>query len=408
MSSNKGDINATVFNGFLKGDPGKTPVKGIDYWTDKDKAEMVEYTKAALERVTTLDDTRLAGLSVIEAAGIPVYVSDVAAYEEYDLTKTGWYVFARISAKPGVTVTDATTVEGAEGYFLGEDHVNAAIRFEVAAVSQVVLVNWNGEDEEIFVFKATDLAVRNLDYRVTFYVYDIEDYITWEYALTTDATFAAGKAYFIKEGDEYTPAEVTAGDTVPAVYYEDLYTLTEDETFVDGKNYYTESDGVYTAAEVTVGEAITADTYYEHAYVQTEDVSFADGKAYYTKSGSTYTQATVTAGEALPTVYYVHSKVIFEGMVRNVTYRCNTIIDCPMEFILPDIEDETHGCWFEIRCQHAGEYSMTLIPPSDDVKIATEHTQKEKEGINMINLHYTVVNGTKVWRFLNTHSTIPA
>lgn len=407
---NKCEFQTNIFEGFLKGDkgdPGATPVKGTDYWTEDDKAEMVDYTKAALERVTTLDNTRLAGLSVIEAAGSPVYVSDVAEYEEYNLTKTGWYVFARISAKPGVTVADTTTVEGAEGYILGEDHIDVAIRFEVAAVSQVVLVNWNGEDEEVFVFKATDLAVRNLDYRVTFYVYDIAPYASWEFTPATDATFTAGKYYYLKDGDEYTLAEVTEGETVPAVYYEDLYTLTEDETFADGKTYYTESAGVYTAAEVTAGEAVTADTYYEHAYVQTEDETFADGKVYYTKSGTTYTQATVTAGEALPTLYYVHSKVTFEGMVRNITYVCNTPIDCPVVFNLPEVEDETHGCWFEIRFRHTGSFSSTLVVP-EGVKVATEHTQAETAGMNMVDLHYTAVGGTKLWRFMNTHSTIPA
>ena len=77
-----------------------------------------------------------------------------------------------------------------------------------------------------------------------------------------------------------------------------------------------------------------------------------------------------------------------------------------MEFILPEIEDDTHGAWFEIRCRHAGSYSITLLPP-EGVKIATEHTQKEKAGVNMINLHYTVVDGVKIWRFMNTCSTIP-
>lgn len=406
---NKCEFQTNIFEGFLKGDkgdPGATPVKGTDYWTEDDKAEMVDYTKAALERVTTLDNTRLAGLSVIEAAGSPVYVSDVAEYEEYNLTKTGWYVFARISAKPGVTVADTTTVEGAEDYILGEDHIDVAIRFEVAAVSQVVLVNWNGEDEEVFVFKATDLAVRNLDYRVTFYVYDIAPYASWEFTPATDATFTAGKYYYLKNGDEYTLAEVTDGEAVPAVYYEDLYTLTEDESFADGKTYYTESAGVYTAAEVTAGEAVTADTYYEHAYVQTEDETFADGKVYYTKSGTTYTQATVTAGEALPTLYYVHSKVTFEGMVRNITYVCNTPIDCPVVFNLPEVEDETHGCWFEIRFRHTGSFSSTLVVP-EGVKVATEHTQAETAGINSVDLHYTAIGGLKIWRFLNTHSSIP-
>ena len=96
-----------------------------------------------------------------------------------------------------------------------------------------------------------------------------------------------------------------------------------------------------------------------------------------------------------------------EGLVRNVTYRLDEIVDCPMDFILPEIEDDCHGAWFEIRCRHAGTYSMTLVPP-EDVKIATEHSQKETAGVNMINLHYTVVDGIKIWRFMNTHSGIPA
>ena len=360
-------------------------------------------------RVTTLDGTVLASANVVKAVGIPVYVKEamLSNYEEYGLTETGWYIFARITAKPGVDASMAT-VEGAAGFITASDHVDIAVRYEVASLSKAIRITW-GDETETFVFEADDLAIRNLDDRVTFYVYDVAEYTRWEFAPTSDTTFDAQKYYWTLNADgEYVAAEVTAGDAVPAIYYEDLYALTADETFATGKTYYTLSDGVYTAAEVTAGEAIPADTYYEHSYVLTSDVAFADGKTYYTKSGATYTAATVTAGEDVPTVYYVHSKVIFEGMVRNVTYRCNTIIDCPMEFILPEIEDETHGCWYEIRCQHAGEYSMTLTPPSDDIKIATEHTQKEKEGINMINLHYTVINGTKVWRFLNTHSTIPA
>ena len=136
---------------------------------------------------------------------------------------------------------------------------------------------------------------------------------------------------------------------------------------------------------------MTAETYYEATTVPV--------------TADTYYEATTVAVPA--DTYYNHSKCIFSGLVRNITYRLDTIIDCPMEFILPEIEDETHGCWFEIRCRHAGEYSMTLTPPSEDVKIATEHTQKETAGINMINLHYTVIDGLKIWRFMNTHSSIP-
>ena len=291
------------------------------------EAEWLESLRDRLgKRITSLSDTDLACGTIIETAGIPAYVNDVSPYSDFGVTEEGWYVFCRISAEDGVTVSPETTVTGAAGFIAvnGADHIDVAVRFEVAAASKKVTVSWDSEHTETFVFKSTDLAVRNLDYRVTFYVYDADPFATWEYA--------------------------------PAV----------DTTFVEGRNYYTKSGDTYTAAEVTAGEAVPADT------------------------------------------YYVHSKVIISGLVRNVTYRLNEIVDCPMEFILPEIEDETHGAWFEIRCRHAGAYSMTLTPQADDIKIATEHTQKETAGVNMINLHYTVVDGVKIWRFMNTHSSIPA
>lgn len=369
------------------------------------------------ELVTSLDSTRLVG-NVVEAVGNPTYVSDPTQYAAYGLTDTGWYVFARIIGSGDVTVTDDTTVTGAAGYIAtaGNEYVDVAVRFEVASVSKVVTITWTENAEDTFIFKATDLAIRNLDYRVTFYVYDADDYVTWEYALTTDQTFQAGKNYYTKdENDVYTLAEVQTvayvltSDAVfqagKTYYISDgqggytqaqvqtvAYQLTADETFQDGKTYYV-SDGAggYTAATVTAGEAVTADTYYEQTTVPVPANTY-------------YEQTTVPVPAD---TYYNHSKCIISGLVRNVTYKLDQIIDCPMEFILPEIEDETHGCWFEIRCRHAGEYSMTLTPPSADVKIATEHTQKETAGINMINLHYTVIDGLKIWRFLNTHSSIP-
>lgn len=276
------------------------------------------------DRVTSLTETPLSGGAIVEAVGIPIYVSDVSQYAAYGLTEAGWYTFARIAAPAGLTVGAATAVTGAVGYIAaaGGSYVDVAVRFGVTAMSQAVTVSWDGQRTETFVFRATDLAVRNLDYRTTFYVYDIQPYATWQYALTTDTEFVADK------------------------------------------NYYTEADGVYTLAEVTVGEAIPADTYYNH------------------------------------------SKLHFEGMTRNVTYRLDEIVDCPSEIVLPEIENDTHGAWFEIQLRHAGSYSMTLLPP-ERVKIATEHTQAESKGMNMIDLHYLNIDGVKLWRFMNTHSTIP-
>ena len=273
-------------------------------------------------RVKAIEEEKTISADVFEAVGIPTFVSDPVEYASFGLTDPGWYSFAEIRPKSGTTVdAGAVTVEGATGWYVEDGKVYAAVRFEVAAMSQPVTIGW-GSYTETIIFKATDLAIRNLDQRVTFYVYDADPFTTWEYAPTTDTKFIAGKKYFTLDGDEYTEAEVTAGD------------------------------------DVTEG-------------------------------------------------YYVHSKVIISGLVRNVTYRLNEIVDCPMEFILPEIDDETHGAWYEIRCRHAGQYSMTLTPP-EGVKIATEHTQKETAGINMINLHYTVIDGVKIWRFMNTHSTIPA
>lgn len=628
-------------------------------------------------RITSLTDTKLAAGNIIEAIGTAAYYENLSGFEAYGITESGWYVFARIKAPGKIKVSANTTVEGAAGYIatVGEDHIDVAVRFEVAALSQLVVVNW-GETTESFAFKDTDLAIRNLDYRVTFYVYDADPFVTWHYkrsadpvfvgtkyyieengvytqaavkahehvpadtyythayVLATDEVFQEGKIYYTLEAGVYTPAEVVPGDPlvpaepdpevpvptyyvdeytlttdyrfvgtryyaqhdgtyeqiavkagepcsyytkvityplpgtatfigteywtpdesdlgyaraavlagepipegeyfthtytkltaagkfaegvryyklegteyvlqevtvgasyaknvyyidtwtpatgefvgtkyylaindnnyaqvpvlggsiIPAAYYtkEIHYALTGDETFQVGKTYYTLADGEYVEAEITVGGEVTADTYYEQIVVYRKETgTFVEGVTYYTAPAGVYTETEVVPGETIPEAEYCvqliswpqtndervmsgetyytciggvyeeaylapgaripenldHEKVVVEGLVRNVTYRLDEIVDCPMEFILPEIEDDTHGAWFEIRCRHAGSYSITLLPP-EGVKIATEHTQKEKAGVNMINLHYTVVDGVKIWRFMNTCSTIPA
>ena len=342
---------------WLESLKGHTPERGTDYWTADDVAGIARDVEAVLrkERVTSLTDTSLAvGSTIIEAVGIPVYVSDLTLYSEFGITEPGWYVFAKITAPDGVTVAEDIVIEGDAGHIAtaGDDHVSVAVRFEVAAMAQKVMITWNADKVETFV-----------------------------------------------------------NDPVPAAFYIYVphYTLTTDETFVDGTTYYTEADGVYTAAEVTVGEEIPADTYYTQSmvYELTTDETFVDGTTYYHKDGDNYVEAEVTVGEHV-TAYFVHSKVRFEGMTRNITYRCDTIIDCPIEFVLPEIEDNCHGAWFEIRFRYSGSFSSTLVPPSSDIRIATEHTQAETAGMNMVDLHYSDTAGAKVWRFMNTHSGIPA
>lgn len=622
-------------------------------------------------RVTSLTDTEFSGGALIDAVGIPAYISDVSEYAAYGITDAGWYVFARIKSRDGTPVASGTTVTGASGAVLteGADHVDVAVRFEVAAQSKKVTIDW-GTYSEAFVFRAPDLAIRNLDYRSTFYVYDLAPYATHKYKRSTDAAFVGTKYYTEDEG-VYTQAAVKALEPIPAdTYYIHSYAAATDETFRDGVTYYTLEDGVYTAAEVVVGDPVTsddpgvllptyyvdqytltadvyfigtayyvcndgeyeqvavkagetcsyytkvitfllpateafagtqywvqddselgyartavlagaemaADTYYTHtytlltaagkfaantryyklisgayvlqtvtvgasyakntyyvdtwtrqegafvgtayylenngdfeqvavlagepipaayytkiiSYVLTEDETFLVGKAYYVEDGGEYvqaevtvdgevtadtyyeqiitypqatgtfedgvtyytapaggyTEADVTVGETIPTVeyrirqidwpqyteagfanetyytttdkvtytevevdagdavpeWYEHEKITFEGMPRNVTYRYNAFIDCPVEIVLPIVEDDGYGAWYEMQLRHKAQYSTTLVPQDEGIKVATDTTPSQTKGINALMLQYASVGGAKVWRLINTHS----
>ena len=281
------------------------------------------FLAGAPQRVTSLNNIPLAGVNVVEAVGIPVYVDNVLDYPGYGITDTGWYTFARIAARSGVTVTAQTTVTGADGYkaTIGDGYVDVAVRFEVAAVSKAVVIDW-GSYTDTFVFRATDLAVRNLDYRSTFYIYDIAPYAEYTYALTSDATFQAGR------------------------------------------KYYTLSSGVYTEAEVTTGATVPANT------------------------------------------YYVHTKLTFSGMTRNITYRFDEEIDCPLEIVLPEIPDDGYGAWFEIQMKQKDAYSLTLNVPAG-VSVATNSVVNIVEGVNVLDLIYADVGDAKVWRGINTQNHLP-
>lgn len=333
-----GSHTFNVMNG-QQGEPGD-PTELIDdtstasnrAWSAQKTSGKVSELKSALThkqdilRITSLTQTPVVSGQVIDSVGIPVYVDDITDYPAYGISNTGWYSFVRITAKEGVAVSAQTTVTGADGYIatIGADHVDVAVRFGVAAQSKTVTIAWGSNYTESFVFRATDLAVRNLDYRSTFYIYDIADFAEWTWALTAD------------------------------------------DTFQNGVNYYTESGGEYTLATVTVGDAIPADT------------------------------------------YYVHSKLTFSGMIRNVTYRFNEIVDCPIEIVLPEVPNDGYGAWFEIQMQYSKSVSITLTPTDNTVVIGTATTQAQTAGINVVDLQYSDVNGIKMWTLLNTHSNLPA
>lgn len=427
---------------------------------DSTGLEIVEALKALRRRqiqVVSLDETPLtAHAAVMEAEGVPQYVEDVSLFSAYGLTETGWYIFARIYAGGKIKVDASTTVSGAAGYIAtpGEDHVDVAVRFEVAAMGRKVTVSWGGFADAI-VFRATDLAIRNLDYMVTNYTYDLAPYAVWEYQLAS-GSFEATKSYFVKDAEgSYVKAEVTAGEAMPTPLYEENYALTEDETFAEGKTYYTEEYGAYSEATVTPGESVPAGTYYEksyalvtgtlssnktyytlsgstyspaallwvggeiaantyyeaadESYALTGDETFQAGKTYYTESGGTYTPVTLhTDGENGPVLYYNHSKLTLRGMVKNVTYELNEKVDCGIEIELPEIPEDGHGAWFEFHLLHAVSGSITLKPP-EGVKGGTAGASASiTAGLNVVDLHYTHAAGVKLWSLANVHTNIPA
>jgi hypothetical protein len=266
-------------------------------------------------KVTSLTDAEIALGTIVETIGTPVYVEDVSEYADYGITEPGWYAICRVTAAGGTKVTGALSVEGAAGYVatIGEDHVDIAVLFGVAAESQKVVINW-GDYTDTFVFKATDLAIRNLDYRVTFYVYDADPFVKWYYKRSADPVFV-GTKYYIEENGVYTQAAVKAHEHVPAdTYYTHAYVLATDEVFQDSKVYYTLAAGVYTPAEVVPGDPLVpaepdpevpVPVYYVDEYTLTTDNRFV-GTRYYAEHDGTYEQIAVKAGE--PCSYY--NKVI--------------------------------------------------------------------------------------------------
>lgn len=205
----------------MNGNSAYTILKGeIDALRDE-----VAGAGGAAGRVTALNGELIAG-NVVEAVGAPAYVDEDAleTYEAYGIDEAGWYVFARVKAGDGKAVGSDFEITGAAGYIdpdVGDDHVDVAVKFAVASVSKVVTINWDGQTEEKFIFRAVDLAICNLDYRVTYYLYDFANYATFTFAAAT-GNFASGKKYFVKDGDEYVPADpddITVGSAIPANTY---------------------------------------------------------------------------------------------------------------------------------------------------------------------------------------------
>lgn len=210
------DLQRRIAEGEFKGE------KGDNYeLTTLDKEEIA--SKVRFERRITPISESVDIDHVYETVGCPEYIntSDLIKYSSFGLSESGWYLFARINSRYGESVSEGFSIVGASGVItplIGSDHVDIAVRFGVIAESQRVIVNW-GASEEIFVFKATDLAIRNLDYRVTFYLYNIDDYCEWTYEITTDTKFVKDKGYYKLIDGQYVKQDVRTDEAIPANMY---------------------------------------------------------------------------------------------------------------------------------------------------------------------------------------------
>ena len=114
----------------------------------------------------------------------------------------------------------------------------------------------------------------------------------------------------------------------------------------------------------------------------------------------------MTVGEAVPAdTYYNHTKLRFSGMARNISYRLNTPIDCPIEIVLPEVPDDGYGCWFEIQVRALGGFSITPEVP-EGVQLASNTLAWTAKGIYYLDMHYANVAGLKLWRCVRTSFNI--
>ena len=143
-------------------------------------------------------------------------------------------------------------------------------------------------------------------------------YHEW-YEHTSDAVSVAGKKYYLMELVTESDPSFRVGNGVPDdKYFEQFfnYTLTTDTVFQAGRSYYKQNPGTETYSLVNtstlLGASIPADTYYtqNEYYALTSDRIFNMQKRYYTATEYVFTQQNATA---TANVYYQFNKFYSEN-----------------------------------------------------------------------------------------------
>lgn len=130
------------------GADAKTPVKGTDYWTDADKAEITEHAKNSVKTKISVDATSGAKSIALSAATSNteyryVYASGItsltlSASESFANNAEAYYSVIFLSGTTATTITNSI-----DAYFTGDDCTNGAFK-PSAGKTYDVGIYWNG------------------------------------------------------------------------------------------------------------------------------------------------------------------------------------------------------------------------------------------------------------------------
>ena len=369
-----GEVCAYVTKLYTYPLPGTAKFVGTEYWAP-DESDL-GYSRAAVKAGEEIPEGEYFTHTYTKLTAAGKFAADTRYYKLVD----GVYEYQEVTvgASYAKNVYYVDTWTEAAGEFVGTAYY----------------LEQNGVNEQVAVIAGEEIPT-------AYYTQVIS------YELTSDKLFSKGKTYYIASGDSYVEAEITSATVFEDNMYYEQVTSYQKETgvFSEDVTYYTATAGVYAETDVVPGENIPDVEYHIEVitWPQALEDTFADGVTYYINLGAEYTVADVAVGDPIP-VYMEHELLRIAGMTRNVTYRFDETIDCPMEIVLPVIEDgENYGAWFDFQFRHNGSYSTTLTP-SENVKIATNNTPNATKGINLLHLHYSYIDGAKVWSALNTHT----
>lgn len=187
------DYRFTVEDSLVN-DTEADPPQPFESWVNKVLAAKDEINNALMEvesvacnRSYPANVSLIADNNVYDVSGVPQYLTTEMAqlYTGKIDAESGWYWFGGVIAPNGMKVEkQAFQFYGSKDAMLhgqpndGDDRITVAIRFDALGSPVGFHVKWNStmQNADPFTFRCTDLAIRNLDYKTTYYVYNLEPY----------------------------------------------------------------------------------------------------------------------------------------------------------------------------------------------------------------------------------------